>query len=141
MKEILGFCGAICATGVLLTVLALHDNKECRTVDAAEKAADRAFSLEREDANNRSKERLFAAKTAAEEAARTTANEVAEKAAEAAKVKAAEEAAKLEATAAEAGFSVDEYVTLKSIFETALKKGDLKTATEIGKQLYPYAFQ
>ena len=141
MKEILGFCGAICATGIILTALTLRDNKECRAEAAAEKAADREFSLERENANNLSKERLFAAKAASEEAARAAEKEAAENAANAAATKAAEEAAKLEATATAAGFSVDEYITLKSIFEVALKKGDLKTAAEIGKQLYPYAFQ
>lgn len=123
MKEIMAFCGVICATGLALTALTLRDNKECRAESSAEKEAERKFSLERENANNLSKERLFAAKAAAE---------AAEKAAE----KAAAETA---ATAA--GFGVDEYSTLKAIFETALKKGDLKTATEIGKQLYPYAFQ
>jgi len=127
MKEIMAFCGVICATGLALTALTLRDNKECRAESAAEKEAERKFSLERENANNLSKERLFAAKAAAE---------AAEKAAE----KAAAEA-KLEATATAAGFGVDEYSTLKAIFETALKKGDLKTATEIGKQLYPYVFQ
>jgi len=141
MKEILGFCGAICATGLILTALTLHDNKECRAEESAEKAAERTFSLERENEVNRSKERLMAAKIAAEEAARVAANEAAEKETVAAAAKEAEEAAKLESSAAEAGFSVDEYVTLKSIFEVALKKGDLKTATEIGRQLYPYAFQ
>lgn len=130
MKEIFGFCGAICATGILLTILNLKEDRNCLAEKTAKDKADREERKAIREAEQAERNIIRAEKAAirADENLR-------------AKNQAEAEAANLEAEAEAAGFSVAEYTALKELYKTALKKGDLKFAKEIGEKLFPFAFQ
>ena len=130
MKEILAFCGAICATGILLTSLNLRENKADREERTAEKLAEREERKAVREAEMAERNNIRAEKAVirADESLRAASI-------------AATEAANLTAEAEAAGFSVAEYTALKELYEASIKKGDLKMAKEIGEKLFPFAFQ